>query len=85
MGRRKVMKLLDKLEDFILTELESDYIMRAFLLLVVVCIINAVIFGISLIGSYIIVTLIGLYGLYVGSSVIVILRSNYKKSKKGWD
>jgi len=79
------MKLLDKLEDFILTELESDYIMRAFLLLVVVCIINAVIFGISLIGSYIIVTLIGLYGLYVGSSVIVILRSNYKKSKKGWD
>ena len=77
------MKLLDKIEDFILTELESDYIMRAFLLLVAVCIINAVVFGSSLIGSYIIVTLIGLYGLYVGLSVIVILRSNYKRIKKG--
>ena len=76
------MKLIDKLEDFILTELESDYIMRAFLLLVTVCIINAVVFRSSLIGSYIIITLIGSYGLYVGLSVIVILRSNYKKSKK---
>ena len=76
-------KLLDKFEDFILTELETDYIMRAFLLIISVYIINLALFGNSIIGTWIVLGLFSLYGLYVTLIVITILRSAYKSHKKG--
>ena len=75
------MKILDKFEDFIRTELEVDYVMKAFLLIISICIVNAVTFCNSTIGHWIAVVSIGLYGLYVGLCVIVILCLNYKKNR----
>ena len=79
MGKWEVMKLLDKFEAFIFTEQETDYVMRAFLLIILVYIINLVVFNNSLIGSLIIVGVMSLYALYICLSVTMLIYSFYKK------
>ena len=76
-------KLFDKFEEFVLTELEADYIMRAFLLTISIYIINLALFGNSIIGTWLVLGLFSLYGLYVTLTVVTIIRLSYKSHKKG--
>ena len=79
------MKLVDKLEDYLLSEKALDLQFMLFIVCVIVVVINILFFGYSLLGFYIALAIFSLMTIDIALTVFVIMYRNTIKIKKGDD
>ena len=77
------MKLIDKLEDYLLSEKALDLQFILFIVCAIVVVINILFFSYSLVGFYIAMAIFSLMTIDIAMTVLVIMYSNTIKIKKG--